>query len=80
MCCFCVLFVSFCLGAGAVLDNVVCAVRRMQDMRRRLEAEVMGLRTKLNEPSTPSQVKYMDLARKVCLALTAVMFVLSMNT
>lgn len=30
-----------------------------------LEAEVLGLRAKLSEPSTPSQAKYADLTRKV---------------
>lgn len=36
-----------------------------QDMRRRLEAEVLALRAKLSEPSTPSQLRYTELARKV---------------
>lgn len=30
-----------------------------------LEAEVLGLRTRMNEPSTPSQAKYTDLSKKV---------------
>lgn len=36
-----------------------------QDMRRLLETEVLDLRTKLSEPSTPSHAKYMNLSRKV---------------
>ncbi|CAN0566549.1 unnamed protein product, partial [Ectocarpus sp. 12 AP-2014] len=40
-------------------------LERSEDMRRMLEAEVLGLRTRLNEPSTPSQAKYMDLSKKV---------------
>lgn len=36
-----------------------------QDMRRVLEAEALNLKAKLSEPSTPSQLKYMELTRKV---------------
>ena len=34
-------------------------------MRTVLEAEVLELQARLNEPSTPSQAKYMQLSRKV---------------
>ncbi|CAN0484201.1 unnamed protein product, partial [Laminaria digitata] len=40
-------------------------LERSEGMRSVLEAEVLGLQARLNEPSTPSQAKYMDLGRKV---------------